>query len=121
MEMTDALPARGHYHKWMRAGDLVFIAGQVPRDENRKILGETIEEQTAATIDNVRKVLQSAGCDLSDLVQVRIYLTDPTEFGLFNAIYAKLMGENKPPRTMISCQLNGVKIEIDGIAAKKAS
>ncbi|SAK63169.1 2-aminomuconate deaminase [Caballeronia glebae] len=118
MDTSDALPAGGHYNKWRVVGDLMFFAGQVPRDDDRKILGETLEEQTVATIRNVQKVLQSAGCDLKDLVQIRAYLADPSDFSRFNSVYAEVMGEIRPPRTMISCQLNGVLVEIDGVAAK---
>ncbi len=51
----------GHYSTSIRAGDFVFVAGQVPRDAERLVVGVTIEEQTAATIENLRAVLEEAG------------------------------------------------------------
>lgn len=118
--MTDTstpLPAiGGYYSRWKRAGQLVYIAGQVPRDAHRELVGETIEEQTVAVLHNVRAVLQSAGCALGDLVQVNVYLSDLGEFARFNQTYAQVMGDSTPARTTVGCALNGVKVEIDGVA-----
>jgi 2-iminobutanoate/2-iminopropanoate deaminase len=106
----------GHYSLWRRAGGLIFVAGQVPRDTERNILGDTIEEQTAAVLNNLRLVLEDAGTDFSRLVRVQAYLSDISEFQRFNAVYAKVMGSAAPVRTTIGCALNGVRVEIDAVA-----
>jgi 2-iminobutanoate/2-iminopropanoate deaminase len=106
----------GHYSLWRRAGGLIFVAGQVPRDRERNILGDTIEEQTIAVLNNLRLVLKDAGTDLSRLVRVQAYLSDMSEFQRFNAVYAQVMGDAAPVRTTIGCALNGVRIEIDAVA-----
>ena len=106
----------GHYSLWRRAGGLIFVAGQVPRDTERNILGDTIEEQTAAVLNNLRLVLEDAGTDFSRLVRVQAYLSDISEFQRFNAVYANVMGSAAPVRTTIGCALNGVRVEIDAVA-----
>jgi 2-iminobutanoate/2-iminopropanoate deaminase len=110
-------PSRGgHYSLWRRAGGLIFVAGQVPRDSARNVLGETIEEQTTAVLNNLRLVLEDAGTDFSRLVRVQAYLSDMGDFQRFNAVYAEVMGTAAPVRTTIGCALNGVRVEIDAIA-----
>ena len=106
----------GHYSLWRRAGGLIFVAGQVPRDPERNILGDTIEEQTTAVLNNLRLVLEDAGTDLSRLVRVQVYLSDIGEFQRFNTVYAQVIGTAAPVRTTIGCALNGVRIEIDAVA-----
>ncbi len=118
MTQLSTLPAKGgHYSLWRRAGELIFVAGQVPRDANRNLVGETIEEQTLAVLNNLRAVLKDAGTDFSGLVRVQVYLSDMSDFPRFNAVYAEAMGEAAPVRTTIGCSLNGIRIEIDAIAA----
>ncbi|KAA1005312.1 RidA family protein [Paraburkholderia panacisoli] len=117
MNESNKQPALGgHYSLWRRAGGLIFVAGQVPRDSERNILGETIEEQTTAVLNNLRLVLEDAGTDFSRLVRVQAYLSDMGDFQRFNAAYAEVMGTAAPVRTTIGCALNGVRVEIDAIA-----
>jgi len=117
MTESSKRPSRGgHYSLWRRAGGLIFVAGQVPRDSERNILGDTIEEQTTAVLNNLRLVLEDAGTDFSRLVRVQAYLSDISEFQRFNAVYARVMGSAAPVRTTIGCALNGVRVEIDAVA-----
>lgn len=106
----------GHYSAAVIAGDLVFLAGQTPRDADRKVIGETIEEQTQATLDNLEGALSAAGGSLKDLVKVTVYLTDLGLFSRFNAVYASRLDGAQPARTTVGCGLQGVMVEIDGIA-----
>ena len=115
-ESSKQLSTGGHYSLWRRAGGLIFVAGQVPRDPERNIIGDTIEEQTTAVLNNLRLVLEDAGTDFSRLVRVQAYLSDISEFQRFNAVYAKVMGSAAPVRTTIGCALNGVRVEIDAVA-----
>ena len=106
----------GHYSVWKQAGNLIFVSGQVPRDAGRSLLGSTIEEQTAATLDNLEKVLRLAGSSLTNLVKVNVYLASMSDFQAFNRAYTERMGDASPARTTVGCDLNGVLVEIDGIA-----
>ena len=70
---------------------LVVISGQVAVDMDGAVVGETIEEQTRATLDNCADQLASAGCTLGDVFKVNIYLADLAHWARFNAVYETLM------------------------------
>lgn len=116
MTATNYLPQGGHYAAWRQIGDWRLTAGIVPRDAQRNLLGSTIEEQTGAVFDRLKAVLAESGATLRDVVKVQVYLADLEEMGRFNAEYARQMGEFRPVRTTIGCQLNGIKVEMDAIA-----
>lgn len=84
---------------------LVVISGQAAIDESGTVVGETIEEQTAHTIDNCLQQLQSAGCDLSDVFKVNIYLKNLDDWGRMNEVYVKRMPEPRPVRTAVGTDL----------------
>jgi 2-iminobutanoate/2-iminopropanoate deaminase len=114
---AQGLPAPGgHYSLGRKAGDFVFTAGQVPRDANRNVIGTSIEEQTAATLANVERVLAEFGATLNDVVKATVHLADLCDAPAFNAVYAEHFPHAKPVRTVTGSQLNGVLIEIDVIA-----
>jgi 2-iminobutanoate/2-iminopropanoate deaminase len=113
---VSSVKAGGHYSSAIAAGGFIFVSGQTPRDEARRIIGETIEEQTAATLDNVSRVLAASGASMSDIVKITIYLTDLTLFPRFNTAYIDRFVDFKPARTTVECGLQGVMIEIDVIA-----
>jgi reactive intermediate/imine deaminase len=114
---TEGLPAPGgHYSLGMRAGDFVFTAGQVPRDHNRNVVGATIEEQTAATIENLRRVLSRFGATLDQVVKVTVHLSDLAHAPGFNSAYTRYFQNRKPVRTVVGSRLNGVLVEIDVVA-----
>jgi 2-iminobutanoate/2-iminopropanoate deaminase len=106
----------GHYSPSVRAGDFVFVAGQVPRDAERRVVGVTIEEQTAATIENLRAVLEEAGATLSQVVKATVHLADLSDAPRFDATYARYFPDHPPVRTTVGSVLNGVLVEIDVIA-----
>ena len=101
----------------VRAGDFVFISGQVAMGDNGEIVPGGIEAQTRQTMENVQKVLASADCGLGDIVKVNVWLDDTRDFWTFNRVYASYFPENKPARSTVRSQLmvDG-KIEIDVVA-----
>lgn len=106
----------GHYSHAVRAGDFVFISGQTPRDAERAIVGETIEEQTAITLDNVELALKAAGASLNDVVKVSVHLADLADASKFNAVYARYFPKVLPARTTVGSMLNEVRVEVDVVA-----
>lgn len=106
----------GHYSPAMIAGDFVFLSGQTPRDADRQVIGDSIEEQTHATLANVERVLAAAGAGLEDVVKVTVYLTDMTLFSRFNARYSSWFARHEPARTTVEVGLQGVLVEIDVVA-----
>jgi 2-iminobutanoate/2-iminopropanoate deaminase len=101
----------------MRVGDLVFTAGQGPIDPaTGKVRGETIEEQTDLTIDNLRALLEAAGTSLDHVVKATVHLADLADFAAFNRVYERRFPDPKPVRTTVGSQLLGIMVEIDLIA-----
>lgn len=116
LQQARSVPPGGHYSPSIRAGDFVYVAGQTPRDSERRIIGTTIEAQTAATMENIRIVLERAGATLEQVVKITVYLADLADAAKFNSVYATYFTGRKPVRTTVGVQLNEVLIEIDAVA-----
>jgi 2-iminobutanoate/2-iminopropanoate deaminase len=103
----------------VRAETLVVISGQVAVDLEGNVVGETIEEQTHATLENCRLQLATAGCDFNDVFKVGVFLSDLDHWSRFNDVYVAIMPDPKPVRTTIGCVLYpGFLVEIEMWAAK---
>ena len=103
------------------ARHLVVISGQVAVDLEGHVIGETIEEQTRATLRNCAAQLSSADCGLEDVFKVNIYLADLGHWARFNDIYETMMPEPLPVRTAIQAVLLPdflVEIEMWAVKAK---
>jgi 2-iminobutanoate/2-iminopropanoate deaminase len=112
-------PPRGAYSQGWRAGDFIFVTGTGPIGPDGTVKGETIEEQTEVTIDNIEEILKSEGATLDDVVKVNAHLLDASLFPRYNAIYARRFHKPYPVRTTVGSDLrlvHGMMIEIDAIA-----
>jgi len=109
------------YSPAIRAGDYVFVSGQVPVEEDGDIVSGGIGPQTHRALQNVAKALALAGCSMSDVVKATVYLADARDFPMFNSVYKTYMGAVPPARTTVRADLIlDVKIEIDVIAYNPA-
>jgi 2-iminobutanoate/2-iminopropanoate deaminase len=106
----------GAYSQAIRAGDFVFVSGQGPRNPVTGKMGETIEEQTAQTLENIKAILEAAGTSMADVVKSTVHLTDLSQFDRYNKVYASYFPDPKPVRTTVGSQLLGIMVEIDVIA-----
>jgi 2-iminobutanoate/2-iminopropanoate deaminase len=115
---TDQAPRPGGaYSQGLRAGDFVFVSGQVPIDPaTGDVVGDTIEGQTAQTLDNVKAILEAAGAGMDDVVRATVHLRDLSLFAGFNDVYARYFPDPKPTRTTVGSQVGDVMVEIDVIA-----
>lgn len=96
-----APPAAGPYSQAVIASGFIYCAGQVGRNPETLAIGETIEEQTHQTIQNLKAVLEAAGSSLDDVVKTSIYLTNVNkDFAKVNEIYATYFTK-KPARTTV--------------------
>lgn len=113
---TDRAPApAGPYSQAIRAGDLVFLAGQVPLTPSGESVEASFEDQARQTFANLAAVAEAAGGSLADAVRVGVYLTDTANFQGMNAVYREFFSEPLPARTTIYCELPGFDIEADAI------
>ena len=107
------------FHPAVRAGDFIFISGQVPKDAEGNMFSGTIEEETGWCIEAVRRALKEAGADLEDVVKATVYLDDARDFGRYNGVFAKMFPNAALARTTVEARaVINSKIEIDAIAYK---
>ena len=108
---------RGAYSQGLRAGDFIFVSGQGPIDPaTGEIVGQTIEEQTARVLENIKAILAAGGATLDDVVKSTVHLSDLSLFADYNKVYSRYFSDPKPTRTTVGSQLSGFMVEIDVIA-----
>lgn len=109
---------RRPFAKAVRAGDFIFVSGQVPAVNGEIIIGGIVE-QTEQVIENVIAALDAADCRLEHVVKVNVWLDDPRDFTSFNAVFECHFSDHPPARSTVqSALMVGAKIEIDVIAYK---
>jgi 2-iminobutanoate/2-iminopropanoate deaminase len=107
----------GAYSPGARAGHLLFVSGQVPKDPRTgKIEGDTIATQARRTLENVRAVLKAGGATMSDVVSVTVYLADEKDWEEFNAVYKTVFEPPYPARAVVGAGLRGILVEISAVA-----
>jgi 2-iminobutanoate/2-iminopropanoate deaminase len=107
------------YSQAIRAGDFVFVSGQLAlRPDHAEIVGDSIEEQTEQVLANLRAILEAAGSGLDRLIKTTVYLADLGDFAGMNEVYARHVGEVPPARATIevSALPSGAKVEIEAVA-----
>jgi reactive intermediate/imine deaminase len=116
---TDAAPeAIGPYSQAVRAGDLVFLSGQIPLDpKTMEIVDGGIEAQIERVFDNLTAVAEAAGGGLDRIVKFNVYLTDLSNFGAVNAEMEKRLGKPYPARAAVevSALPKGAQVEVEGV------
>ena len=103
----------------MRAGDFIFVSGQVAKDENGNMCAGNIEDETRWTIEGIKRILALDGADLSDVVKVTVYLEDARNFGRYNKVFAEYVPVGRLSRTTVEARaVIECKIEMDAVAYK---
>ena len=117
---TDKAPkAIGPYSQAVKAGNMLFVSGQVPFvPETLEIVEGDVKAQTAQSLKNVQAILEQAGLDFSHVVKSTVFIKDMNEFAQINEVYAEFFGENKPARACVEVARlpKDVKVEIEVIA-----
>ena len=107
----------GAYSQGLHVGDFIFVSGQGPLDPvTGQIVGDTVEEQTARVLENIKAILEAGGATMADVVKVTAHLSDLSLFERYNKVYATYFPDPKPTRTTVGSQLLGILVEIDAIA-----
>lgn len=115
----NAPAAIGPYSQAVRAGNLVFVSGQIPLDPaTGQLVGGDIGVQTEQVLENLAAILEAAGSSLAQVVKATVYLRDLGEFGRMNEVYAKFFGENPPARATVQVARlpREAALEIDVVA-----
>ena len=117
---TENAPAAvGPYSQAIAAGNLLFLAGQIPLDPGTgQIVPGGIEEQTRRVLENIKSVLEAAGASLAQVAKTTVFLTDLTDFPAMNAVYASYFPETPPARSTVQVAAlpKGALVEIEAVA-----
>jgi 2-iminobutanoate/2-iminopropanoate deaminase len=110
----------GPYSQAIRAGELLFLSGQIPLSPaTGEVVGETAAEQARQVLRNLGAVLEAAGAAPSDVVKTTIFLVDLSEFAAVNEVYAAFFDGAEPPArstVQVSALPKGVRVEIEAVA-----
>jgi 2-iminobutanoate/2-iminopropanoate deaminase len=106
------------YSQGIKAGDLVFVSGQLGLKPGDTEFSGGITEQTEQVFSNLRAILEEAGSGLDRLVKTTVFLIDLGEFQAMNEVYAKHVGDVPPARSTVEISMlpSGARVEIDAIA-----
>lgn len=118
IQTADAPQAIGPYSQAVRAGDLLFLSGQIPLDPaSGELVAGSIEIQTRRVLDNLVAVARAGGSDLDRVVKVTVYLTDLSHFAAVNAVMAGYFQAPFPARAVLGVAAlpRGAAIEIEAV------
>lgn len=110
-------PPKGAYSPAVRAGNLLFVSGQIPTDpKTGEVDGADVTAQAERVLAKLRLALEAGGATLDDVVSVTVYLADVNDWGAFNDLYKSTFRPPYPARTVVGAQLRGILIELSAIA-----
>lgn len=108
-------PAGAYSPGIVAEGRFVYVSGQGPLRDGA-VVGESIEEQTKVTLENLAAVLAEAGVGVGDVVRCGVFLADMADFQAMNSVYAEFFPSPLPARTTVGVSLAGFLVEIDCVA-----
>ena len=110
-----------HYTDAVRYGDLLFVSGVAPLDENSHLVGEgDVVMQTRQVFLNMKKILEAAGAGFEKILKVTVYLTDIADRIKINPVRQEFFGTSRPASTLIGVSelaITGMKVEIEAVVA----
>lgn len=111
----------GPYTPAIRAGDLIFVSGQVPVDPaTGEMLRSDIQAETTRCLENIELILKGAGASRNDIVRCGVFLKSGGDFAAMNEAYIAFFGEHRPARTTVEAKFArpDMLVEIDAVAYK---
>src|SRR5262245_61001380 len=110
-----------HYTDAVRYGDLLFVSGVAPLDENSRLVGEeNVVAQARQVFLNMKKILERAGTSFDNVLKVTVYLTDVADRTKINPIRQEFFGAARPASTLIGVSelaIPGMKVEVEAVVA----
>ena len=122
---SNAPAAIGPYSQAIDLGNMVFVSGQIPVDPATGTMADTVEEQAAQSLANLKAILTEAGLSMANVVKTVIFLADINDFAAVNAEYERFFKENQhpnfPARSCVEVARlpKDVGLEIEAIAVRK--
>ena len=107
------------YSPAIRAGNLLFVSGQIPLDPSTgELVSGEIAAQTEQVMRNIAALLQAAGLSFAHVVRTTVFMVDLSEFSAMNAVYARFLTDPPPARATVQVSRlpRDVRVEIDAIA-----
>ena len=116
---SDAPKAVGPYSQAIRAGDLLFVAGQIPLTPAGQMVEGDVSVQAGQVLDNIAAILKAAGLSMAHVVRTTVYLSDMNDLAAMNQTYGKYFSEPYPVRATVQVARlpRDVKIEIEATAS----
>ena len=119
--MTARKQVFGHSHvplsPAVRAGDMVYVSGQVPVRPDGSLVEGGIEPQTRQVLENIKAALALAGASMDQVVKTTVWVADARDFGGMNKVYASFFPTEPPARTTVESRLMiDIKVEIEAVA-----
>jgi reactive intermediate/imine deaminase len=123
IETKGAPAAIGPYSQAVRAGDTVYLSGQIGLDPATAQLVDGLEAQANRIFANLRAVAEAAGGTMADVVKLTLFLTDLADFAKVNEIMAAQMGTPYPARSTVQVAAlpRGARIEIEAVLVLPSS
>ena len=121
IKTADAPQAIGPYSQAVEAGGFVFVSGQIPIDpKTGNVVQADIREQTHLVMENTKKILAAAGCQMSAVVKSTVYLKNMSDFAVVNEVFGSYFPSDPPARATVEVSRlpKDVSIEIDFVAWK---
>jgi reactive intermediate/imine deaminase len=101
----------------VRAGDMVYVSGQVPVRSDGSMESGNIEAQTRQVLENIKAALALAGATMEQVVKTTVWIEDARDFGGMNKVYATFFPSEPPARTTVESRLMAdIKVEIEAVA-----
>lgn len=117
-ELFRAIGSKSRWNDVVRAGNTLWVTGQLGWDKTTGVLGETLEEQAELALENLKVALERAGAKMSDVVLTRVYLVDHDHYHRYEPIYARYFPDRQPARVsvVVAELIHHALIDIEAVA-----
>lgn len=121
VDTKSAPAAAGPYSQAVKANGLVFVSGQLPIHPDTGDMPESVAEQTAQSLANIKAILAAEGLDMTDIVKCMVFITDMDQFAEMNGVYADAFDDAAPARSAYQVVRlpKDAKVEIEAIAVER--
>ena len=119
IQTPKAPAAIGPYSQGVKAGDLIYTAGQIGlAPDTGELVPGGIQAETRQVLSNIQNILEAAGSSMKNVLKTTVFLRDLNDFAAMNAVYAEFFSENPPARSTVEVAglPKGVAVEIEVVA-----